>query len=101
MDRYTAKSHNRDLYADGFTLHYSYCLSSFNPDLKVTKATDEKGFTFIADAGRNYGPLYGIFINDAEASKVKDFCYSGIDSGPYVDGLMDPDMNPAIVYTCE
>ena len=73
-------------------------LSSHNSALNVTKAVDEKGFTFVADAGRNYGPIFGVFINDAEASKVKDFCYSGTDSGP--DGLMDPDRNPAIVYSC-
>ena len=81
-------------------LHNFIIFSSYNSALNVTKAVDEKGFTFIADAGRNYGPVFGVFINDAEATKVKDFCYSGIDSGPDVDGLMDPDRNPAIVYSC-
>ena len=76
---------------------HSIYISSFNPHLNVTKSADEKGFTFVADAGRNYGPVFGVFIHEAEASKVKDICYSGVDVG----GLMDPDRNPAIVYTCQ
>ena len=84
-----------------YSSSFFFYILSFNPGLNVTKATDQKGFTFVADAGRNYGPVFGVYIHEAEASKVKDFCYSGVDSGPNVDGLMDPDRNPAIVYTCQ
>lgn len=76
------------------------CNMSYQSGLKVTKAADEKGFTFVAEAGNNYGSVFGVFINDADASHVKDFCYSGMDTGPSVDGLMNPDSNPAIVYDC-
>ena len=66
----------------------------------ITNERDEKGFKFEAEAGRNYGPAFGVFINDAEAEQVQDYCYSGWDSGPSVGGVMKPDINPAMTFDC-
>ena len=73
---------------------------SFKKSLKITPDRDGKGFEFVAEPGQNYGYSVGVFVNDNEASKVQDFCYSGIDQGPKIDGLMDPDKNPAMTFDC-
>ena len=77
-----------------------YSIFSFKQGLEITADRDGKGFTFIADAGKNYGYSYGIFINDNEASHVQDFCYSGMDTGPKIDGIMKPGINPAVTFDC-
>ena len=54
----------------------------------------------LADAGNNYGPFFGVFVNDKEASTVKKFCYSGSNSMSMVSGKMEPDRNPAVTFDC-
>ncbi|XP_052785558.1 cartilage intermediate layer protein 1-like isoform X2 [Mya arenaria] len=58
------------------------------------------GFTFIAEAGNNYGPKYGVFVADKPAKETEQYCNSGVDSGSQLDGIMNPLHNPAVEFEC-
>ena len=82
------------------------CLCSFfsTPNGKLTSAVTSlpngKGFSFLAQAGMNYGSTYGVFINDAPASDVEKYCYFGLDNGPKIEDTVVPDRNPAVTFDC-
>ena len=73
---------------------------TLHSSLNILQVANGNGFQFTAEAGNNYGPLYGIYINDDDSSTVKDFCASGMDSGPNIDGIMKPTKNVAIEINC-
>jgi len=72
--------------------------SDISPITNGTKGVT--GARFLSKAGFNYGSSYGVFINDAHKNDVEKFCKSGHDSGPSVDGIMDPLRNPAVEFDC-
>ncbi|XP_060555559.1 cartilage intermediate layer protein 1-like [Ruditapes philippinarum] len=71
----------------------------------LTKASNmsvkknNKGFTFVADPSRNYGPDFGIYVGNGNADKISSFCASGIDSGA-VEKIMKPYKNTAVEFSC-
>ncbi|KAL4224566.1 Adamtsl1p [Mactra antiquata] len=57
------------------------------------------GFTFLAKAGNNYGPRYGVYIGTRNRATMERFCSQGKDTGT-IDIGMNPALNAAIEYEC-
>lgn len=80
----------------------NFYLSASNSNLNITEKTGQgrPGFTFVSPSGLNYGPNYGVFINDEKRERVEQFCNAGNDRDPRSQYHMDPAVNPALTFEC-
>ncbi|KAL4225091.1 hypothetical protein ACF0H5_015784 [Mactra antiquata] len=69
------------------------------PSLNITKLSTSHGFRFVVDPQEDYGPKFRVYISNGRSDTVSSFCTSGVDTGA-VGINMKPDVNPAVIYTC-
>jgi len=82
---------------------YMYICSWINPALNVTEngVGATPGFRFISPSGMNYGPNFGVYINDDKRERVSQFCNAGNDRDPRSQYHMDPTKNAAVEFECK
>ncbi|XP_053385220.1 cartilage intermediate layer protein 1-like [Mercenaria mercenaria] len=68
-------------------------------DINVTVLPSGAGFQFYAEAEKDYGPKYGVYVKNENKANTQNYCFQGKDTGSVGNGML-PLVNAAVEFDC-